>query len=275
MTALRFQILRRITQLGVLALFWLGANMHLGVLTGNLSGSRVFGVVPMADPFAALQIATTGHLPGNTVLIGSAVTLGLWFLLGGRSFCSWVCPVNLVSDTAAATKRRFKLPIGFAVPRSTRFWVLALALVLSATSGVAAFELVSPIGFIQRELIFGVGLGLLAVPLLFLADLTLLKRGWCGSLCPLGAFWSLVGSKSPLGIRFNDDACNRCMDCVAVCPEAHVLNFNRLSTTGFIRSGDCTRCGRCIEVCSTEACSFGMRPPPAGATRNGDTHVHG
>jgi ferredoxin-type protein NapH len=257
---LRFRVLRRVVQVGVLGLFWLGAHRHLGVLTGDLSSSRVLRTIPMSDPFATLQVAATGHVPTATVLIGSAVTLGVWFLLGGRSFCSWVCPVNLVSDTAALTRRWFGLPMGFAVNRSARVWLLLLALVLSATSGVAAFELVSPIGMIHRELIFGAGLGLLAIPLLFLVDLFLLRRGWCGSLCPLGAFWSLVGRRSPVVLAWDDAACNRCMDCVAVCPEAHVLNFNRLLETGFVESGDCTRCARCVEVCSTEACSLRIRP---------------
>lgn len=259
-SSMRFQVLRRITQLGVLGLFWAGANLGTTVLTGNLSGSRLFGVIPMADPFATLQIGATGHVPGNTVLLGSAITLGLWFLLGGRSFCSWVCPVNLVADAAGATKRRLGLVGGYALDRDARKWVLLLALVLSATSGVAAFELVSPIGMIHRELIFGVGMGLLAVPVLFLVDLFLLRRGWCGSVCPLGAFWSFVGRKSPVGIRFDDATCDRCMDCVKVCPEAHVLNFNELSNTGFVDSGDCTRCGRCVEVCNPSATSFTIRP---------------
>lgn len=258
--SLRFRVLRRAVQLGVLGLFWLGAHRHLGVLTGDLSSSRVLRTIPMSDPFATLQVAATGHMPADTVLIGSAVTLGVWFLLGGRTFCSWVCPVNLVADTAALTRRQFGLPGGFALDRRARWWVLLLALVLSATTGVAAFELVSPIGMLHRELIFGAGLGLLVIPLLFLVDLFLLRRGWCGSLCPLGAFWSLVGRFSPVSITWDDAACDRCMDCVPVCPEAQVLNFNRLPETGFVESGDCTRCARCVEVCHAGACSLRIRP---------------
>ena len=34
----RYWLARRATQAGVLLLFWLGAHLHVGLLTGNLSG---------------------------------------------------------------------------------------------------------------------------------------------------------------------------------------------------------------------------------------------
>ena len=46
-----------------------------------------------------------------------------------------------------------------------------LALLLSALTGVAAFEWISPISMLHRELIFGIGLGLTAVLGVFLFDL--------------------------------------------------------------------------------------------------------
>ena len=68
----RFWLARRTTQLGILLLFWLGAHLHLGVLTGNLSASRVLRTVPLADPFAVLQILVTGHALAGTVLLAGS-----------------------------------------------------------------------------------------------------------------------------------------------------------------------------------------------------------
>jgi ferredoxin-type protein NapH len=64
--------------------------------------------------------------------------------------------------------------------------VLALALVLALITGLAAFEWVSPIAMLHRELIFGIGMGLIGVGGIFLFDLMVLKHGWCGHLCPAG-----------------------------------------------------------------------------------------
>jgi ferredoxin-type protein NapH len=254
----RYWLARRTTQLGVLLLFWLGAHLHLGVLTGNLSASHVFRTIPLADPFAVLQILATGHAPAGTALLGAAIVLAFFFVVGGRSFCSWVCPVNLVADFAAALTRRFRLGGQLRVSRGVRYWILALALLVSALGGVAAFEWVSPIAMIHRELVFGAGLGLLVIAALLLLDLYVVKSGWCGSLCPLGAFYALVGRFSLVRIGFDADRCDRCGDCVPVCPEEQVIDFRQMAARGFIDSGECTNCARCLEVCPRGA--FFPRP---------------
>jgi ferredoxin-type protein NapH len=262
LVAHRWLLARRTTQLGILALFWLGAHAHLGVLTGNLSASRLLRSVPLADPFASLQIVATGHLPATTALVGAASVLGFYFLVGGRAFCGWVCPVNLVSDTAGWMRRRWHLGGQFRVERSTRYWILGLALVVSAVTGVAAFEAVSPIGMLHRELIFGAGLGLLAAVALLVLDLFVLRYGWCGSLCPLGAFYSLVGRWSLLRVGFDRERCDRCGDCAKVCPEPQVLHFGDIEAAGFVDSGNCLNCARCLEVCPRDAFRFSTRLNP-------------
>ena len=57
----RFLLLRRAVQIGVLLLFigtvrWGWEAAGRPVLTGNLSSSELLGFVPMADPFAVLEI---------------------------------------------------------------------------------------------------------------------------------------------------------------------------------------------------------------------------
>lgn len=271
----RILIARRTTQLAILALFWFGAHAHLGVLTGNLSASKVFRTVPLADPFAVLQILVTGHLVAASVLLGAAIVLAFYFLVGGRSFCAWVCPVNLVADAAAWIRRRFGVAGQFRVSRNARYGVLALALIVSAITGVAAFEAISPIGMLHRELIFGPGLGLLVVAAILLLDVFVLNHGWCGSLCPLGAFYALVGRRSPLRVGFDESRCDHCGDCVVVCPEKQVIDFKSMSACGFVDSGECTHCLRCLEVCPRDAYALTLRPY-RGAKRHpeeGENHA--
>ena len=114
-TGYRILIARRVTQGSILLLFWLGAHQHLGVLTGNLSASHLFRTVPLADPFAVLQILATGHMLAVSVLLGAAIVLAFYFLVGGRAFCSWVCPVNPLADLAAWLRRRFRITGQFGV----------------------------------------------------------------------------------------------------------------------------------------------------------------
>ena len=39
-------------------------------------------------------------------MIGAAIVLAAYLLFGGRTYCSWVCPVNPASDLAAWLRRR-------------------------------------------------------------------------------------------------------------------------------------------------------------------------
>ncbi|MEA3411259.1 MAG: quinol dehydrogenase ferredoxin subunit NapH [Pseudomonadota bacterium] len=260
----RYLILRRITQVTVLLLFfgtahWGWSLLGQPVLNGNLSASTLLGTVPLADPFASLQILATGHLLRSEVLIGAAVIVVFYALVGGRVWCSWVCPVNMVTDLAGWLRKRLGISNAVTFARGIRYWVLGLALVLSALAGVAAFEWVSPISMFHRELIFGVGLGWMAVLGVFVFDLVVLKDGWCGHLCPLGAFYGLLGKMALLRVGFDTPTCTHCGECAKVCPEPQVLNLRKAGEAGMIRSGECTNCGRCIPVCPEDTLRFDLR----------------
>ena len=104
------------------------------------------------------------------------------------------------------------------------------------------------------------------VALVFLFDLFVSRRGWCGHLCPVGAFYGLVGHKSLLRVTASKRAaCDGCMDCFAVCPENHVISpalRGKGAETPLILSPDCTNCGRCIDVCSVDVFAFTHRFDP-------------
>jgi ferredoxin-type protein NapH len=254
-------------QLAVLLAFY--GTLHRGwsvagrpLLAGNLSAASIASAVPLADPFAVLQMLVAGHWLATEVLVGAVITLGVYALLGGRLFCAWVCPMNVVADAAFWLRDRLGLATGgdaLRVSVNTRYGVLALALLLSVASGVAAFEWFSPISMLHRELIYGIGLGLTAALGILLLDAFILRHGWCGHLCPLGAFWALVGRVGQVKVAFDDASCTRCGDCVKVCPEPRVLNFGQAAARAMIRSGECTGCGRCIAICPESSLSFALR----------------
>lgn len=263
----RYILLRRVSQFGILLMFF--GTAHWGwqvakdvpLLTGNLSASKFIDLIPMADPFAVLQIFLTGHVLQNEVLLGAAIVFAFYLLAGGRVYCAWVCPVNLVTDLAAWLRMKLDIRPIFHISRNVRYLMLAAALILSAVTGVAAFEWVSPIGMMHREIIFGLGLGFIALLAIFLFDLLILKNGWCGHLCPLGAFWSVVGRHTAqLRVRFDASTCTHCGECARVCPEPQVLNLKRIEAAGFVYSGECSNCGRCSPLCPEGSLSFDWRP---------------
>jgi ferredoxin-type protein NapH len=261
----RYLILRRLTQFLVILLFfatahWVWTLFGSPLLSGNLSASSVVGLIPLADPFAVLQILFTRHVLATEVLIGAAIVLVFYALVGGRVFCSWVCPVNPVTDLAGWLRNKLGLGNALHLNRNLRYYALVLALLLAFVTGLAAFEWVSPIAMLHRELIFGIGMGLIGVAGIFLFDLLVLRHGWCGHLCPLGAFYSVVGRVAQVRIRFEERSCTKCGECIRVCPEPQVLNLKEAARRGFVASGECTNCGRCVPVCPEDSLSFDLRP---------------
>lgn len=256
----RFLLLRRVSQLTVLTLFAIGPLWGLWLLKGNLSSSLLLDTIPMADPLVTLQLLTSGHVPEASLLIGAAV-IGLFYaLMGGRVFCSWVCPVNMVTDLAAYLRRRFALPRTPELPRQLRYFMLALVLLLPVVTGVAAWEWLNPVPVLYRAVLFGAGAGLGLLVAIFLADLLLVERMWCSHLCPSGALFALLGKLSPVKMTaVNAKDCNNCMDCFVVCPERQVLKPALKGQSPIITDSDCTQCGRCIDVCAKRVFQYKNR----------------
>jgi ferredoxin-type protein NapH len=269
----RWLVLRRASQATILALFLAGPWFGLWIVKGNLNYSYTLDTLPLTDPLALLQVLATGHVPEANALIGAAVVLALYLLAGGRAYCAWVCPMNLVTDAASVLRRRVGIKGSAHIPRKARYWILAAVLLLAAVTGTIAWEFVNPVSMLHRGLIFGMGAGWMAVLAVFLFDLFVMDRGWCGHLCPMGATYSLAGRWGLVRVSAaGRDACNNCMDCFAVCPEPHVI---RMPLKGAARgagpvilSPNCTNCGRCIDVCSKDVFAFGSRFNPSSRARS-------
>ena len=260
----RWLIARRLSQAGILALFLLGPLAGVWIVKGNLSSSLTLDTLPLTDPYVLLQSVLAGHRPESRALVGAAIVAVFYLLVGGRVYCSWVCPVNPVTDLAAWLRARLGIVRTVRIDRSVRYWLLGTTLVLAGATGTIAWELVNPVSMLHRGLIYGVGAAWAIVLAVFLFDLLFSHRGWCGHLCPVGAFYSVLGLRSPLrvvAVRRGD--CNDCLDCYAVCPELQVIKpALKGADRGLgpvILSPECTNCGRCIDVCSKSVFRFGLR----------------
>jgi len=231
--------------------------LGLAFFQGNLQAASLLDL-KLSDPLASLQVLLlTGSL-ALPLATGAAVVLAGYWLLGGKGFCGWVCPVGLLTDLAEYLPHVRKLPRW---PLWGKLAGLVVVMMVSLLLGIPAFETISPIGIGSRALGFGAGSDLLLVVAILLADLLLVRRFWCRSLCPLGGFYSLLGRVSPLKIGYLEAACTRCNRCRASCfvPEVLTAPLDRGTTS--VTSGDCTRCGACLDSCPTGALKLRFQHP--------------
>lgn len=257
----RFLIARRFTQISIMVLYLLASVYGINILMGNLSSSLFLEFIPLSDPYAVLQMFFAGAIISSNILFGALIITVFYMIIGGRAFCSWVCPVNMITDLANFLRRK----LGFnqiqkkqPASRNIRYWVIGISLIISFFMGIAAFELISPVSMVHRGIIFGLGFGWATILVIFLFDLFVLKNGWCGHICPLGGAYSLIGKFSFIRVHHNAPNCTACMKCKEVCPENQVLHMITKESIPVL-SGECTNCGRCVEVCDDNALNFSIK----------------
>ncbi len=261
----RYLWLRRVCQGLILTAFTLGSWMGLPLAQGTLASSVWFGHVPLSDPFVLLQSAAAGHSPGGSALWGGFIVLVGYALVGGRVFCGWVCPINLVTDAAQGLRRAlgWRKARMLRIDKRLRYGILVLGVLGSAVGGLALWELVNPINLLMRALVFGLWLGgIMAALAIFLFDFLVLSNGWCGHVCPGGAFYGALGRYSVVQVAaVRREACNDCGDCFTYCPEPQVISPALRAIDGHgvrIDDIDCLRCGRCIDVCEQRVFQFSV-----------------
>jgi ferredoxin-type protein NapH len=261
--AQKWLLLRRLSQVGILFLFLLGPLAGIWIVRGSFSASMTLGVLPLTDPLIILQSFFAGHAIAATALIGVLIVTVFYFLVGGRVYCSWACPVNMVTDTAAWLNRRLELKKSISISRSVRYWLLSGIVILAYLTGTIVWEWLNPVNIFQRGLLFGMGLGWVLVATIFFLDMFVVRRGWCGHLCPVGALYSLLGFFSILRVKAAwREQCTDCMDCFTVCPEPQVIRPALKGDAGsspVILSNNCINCGRCIDICPYDVFQFSKR----------------
>jgi len=251
-------------------MFFLSFAIDVQMLEGTLNGSRFLGF-HMIDVYATMQVyLATYHMPIN-MIIGTVTIILIYLLIGGRTYCSWVCPYGLFSEigeklNSILVKKKIIKERNFDNRVRHIFW--AIFLILSFVSGYLVFETFNVVGILSRFIAYGWSIALVWVLAVLLVEIFYSKRAWCKYICPIGTTYGYIGVVSATRIQWNDN-CDHCMVCHDVCFENQVLELTKAKyskqaeekgiKTEYISGGDCTLCGRCIDVCHNDALKFDFR----------------
>ena len=255
---------RWLTLIAVNLLFVLSYRFDVQLLEGALTGSRFMGF-HLIDLNSALQVMLAHkHLIVNLV-IGTVTIGGFWLLLGGRTFCSWVCPYHLLAELAEMLHLRLaanRIVTDQKINRWLRCALWAVFALLALASGYTVYESISPTGIVSRALIYGPGLAMLWVVALLGFEVFFVRRAWCRYACPIGLTYGVVGIFSPVRVKYHLETCLHEGDCRKVCLVPHVLEpviKGRALDVDVPLGPDCTRCGLCIDACPTRSLGYDIK----------------
>ncbi|MCL2525036.1 MAG: NapH/MauN family ferredoxin-type protein [Betaproteobacteria bacterium] len=260
----KWRNIRWATLIATNLLFVVSFYFDIQVLEGALTASRFVGF-HLIDLNSALQVLLAHKHVIVNLFIGTATVFVLWLLLGGRTFCSWVCPYHLVAEWAEAlhlklVEKKIVTDHQFLRGARTVFWILFALMAL--VTGYTVFETMSPTGILSRALIYGPSLALGWVILLLLFEIFWSRRAWCRYVCPIGLTYGVVGSISPLRIVYDVEKCFHEGDCRKVCLVPHILEVTikgRAAEDKLALGPDCTRCGLCVDTCPTGALRYEVK----------------
>lgn len=245
-------------------LFVVSYRFDVQLVEGALTASRFVGF-HMADINSALQVTFAFKEVMVNLVIGTITVILLWWLVGGRAFCSWVCPYHLLGEWAEALHLKlaaFGLARDNPFHRGLRTALWAAFLALAFFTGYTVFEYVNPVGIVSRALIYGPTFALLWVIALLGVEVFYSRRFWCRYICPIGLSYGIAGAIAPVQVKYDLSKCLHEGECRKVCMVPHVLEITKIgyaSDTFEHIGADCTRCGMCIDACPQNALDFTVR----------------
>jgi ferredoxin-type protein NapH len=245
--------------LTIVALFLL-QFLKIKLLIGGLSGSIAVMYVKLLDPFAFIESLIASRDFTVRALTSVFPVIGI-YLLFGRAFCGWVCPMDMLFESLNRTKdwtmRRIRI--------STKigYIVAVLFLAASALLGIPVFtNYISHLTNFFRAISSGVYLasGLPADPVVLYFSVSVIlsllifefffPKLWCRVICPVGKVYGIFNKISLLRLKFTEGDCGECSLCEQMC-YMDVKITPHLDQSS-LRDTNCIYCGKCVEGCGTK-----------------------
>jgi len=267
----KWTLAHRATAALFLALLILGRFDEFPFVKGSAAATRVFDALRFADPLGAFEAILASRHVTLTLLLSAGLLLALYAMVG-RAFCGWLCPLGLLLElndvvrtrVQRVLRRRKKSLPDFQIPRNTKYAILLTFLILSFIIQLPVFQTISPINLLARSFIFGPEAGLILVGAIVAFEYVS-ARAWCIALCPLGAFYSIVGKFAPLRIQIDQEkekSGKQCGLCAYSCPmQIEVLEDHIQRGKPAVDDSECTRCGSCMDGCPRDSLRIGITNP--------------
>jgi ferredoxin-type protein NapH len=253
----KIPIMRRVVLLIIIIVFLL-QFFRVKLLVGGLTGSVAVWYVKLLDIFAYLEsIVASGDLT-KTALV-SVIPIVAIYLIFGRAFCGWVCPMDFLFELVNKTKRWREINISpmtgyvlvltflalsyiFSVPVFTNY-LSHLTNFFRALTGGIFYALDFPVNITVVMYSSGIILLLLVLEYFF-------PRLWCRALCPVGRLYGIFNKVSLLKLKFQEGQCKECNVCERVCYMG--VNITSHLDQSSLRDTNCIYCGRCVRSCGTK-----------------------
>ncbi len=263
-----YRCVRWFTIIVLTATFALSFRWALDFLAGSLNGSRLMSFF-LIDLYTGLEYVAAHKAITMNAVIGFLTILIFYFVVGGRTFCAWVCPYNLLAELGEILheylrkkgvikkRRMYSEKIRYA------FWITFLLIPL--ITGTIFFESFNPVDILNRAFIYVPTVMLLWVALLLFIEVFYARRFWCKYVCPTGTTYGILGKVSLLRVRYDLNKCTHCGNCYKVCIEPTLLtdalkdSKTTKDKTAFVTGASCINCARCIDVCPYDALKFDFR----------------
>ena len=236
-------------------------------------------VNPMAGLAETVQIIPSAL----AAAIGATAFWLVATFIFGRIYCSSVCPVGTLQDSATWLRRRILKrmerrgatgrgawlhPFGYARAGRVRGFVLLVYVVLLLVGITSLATVVEPWNMFRSAaratnpeanaewLVFagnatyGAVFGLAVLAGVWIWAL-FQGRGFCTEVCPIGTVLGEISDRAIYHIEIDPDKCVNCMKCEEVCKTRGIKVVSR-----YVDNARCVRWFDCLKVCSDDAIHY-------------------
>lgn len=253
-----YQSVRRLFLFIVILIIFL-QFFRLKILVGSFTGSVFLFWINLLDPYAFLEI----HFASkeiNTKAIVAVIPIVVLYIIFGRAFCGWICPMDYLFQLINKIKFPLRSHIAYKISPKYGYFLFISFLILSFFLGVPLFtnyfshltnffRTITGIYFLILNM--PVDLSLVIYSFFFIFVLLLfelfLPHFWCRLLCPVGKIYGLMNKISLLHLAFDRSKCLNCKVCNKSCYMG--IELTKIMNKDKMRNTDCIFCGKCIDSC--------------------------